>query len=123
MLFGPALPFPQYFVELWQRFNPVLFASLLLLPLIAIDVVRTSNRIAGPLVRLRRAIRTAGTHTDVPPLRFRSTDLLDGIADEFNAMLRRFEETSRFERAMDMDGESETGNESETDSEPVEVVC
>ena len=103
MLFGPPLPFPEYFVELWERFSPILIASLLLLPLIVFDVMRTSNRIAGPMMRLREAIRMAGTGAESRPLRFRNADFLEDVAGEFNEMLDRFEKRSSRLQAIEPD--------------------
>jgi hypothetical protein len=69
--------------------GPVLFALLMLLPLLVIDVVRLSNRFVGPMLRLRRSIRELARGDDVPPLEFREGDFWPEIADEFNALRAR----------------------------------
>ena len=58
---------------------------LTLMPAFLLDVVRFSNRFAGPIVRLRRFLRELGENGEVPPLKFRDDDFWAEIAKEFNA--------------------------------------
>ena len=83
---GPVRPSGAHFAELWKHFAPALVASLLLLPLVVVDVVRMSNRFAGPLVRLRGSMRDLAAGRPVKPLRFRRDDFWRDFADEFNAV-------------------------------------
>ena len=91
IVWGPRMLFHEYFIEMWRQFGPAIVASLLLLPIIAIDVVRTSNRFAGPIFRMRGAMRAAAKNGHARPLKFREGDFWTEVADEFNAMLDRFE--------------------------------
>ena len=54
---GPARPFYTHFDDMWFFYGPALIASFLLLPLVIVDIIRLSNRFAGPLLRLRRCMR------------------------------------------------------------------
>jgi len=62
---------------------------LTLMPAFLLDVVRFSNRFAGPIVRLRRFMRELGENGEVPPLKFRDDDFWMEIANEFNVCRER----------------------------------
>jgi aconitase B len=62
---------------------------LTLMPAFLLDVVRFSNRFAGPIVRLRRFLRELGENGEVPPLKFRDDDFWMEIAKEFNVCRER----------------------------------
>jgi hypothetical protein len=62
---------------------------LTLMPAFFLDVVRFSNRFAGPIVRLRRFLRELGENGEVPPLKFRDDDFWMEIAKEFNVCRER----------------------------------
>jgi hypothetical protein len=65
--------------------------SLLIMPFVVIDLIRFSNRFAGPLIRLRRAMHDLAAGKPVEPLRFRKDDLCADIAVAFNRILARIE--------------------------------
>ena len=90
---GPTRTFYTHFNDMWFHFGPALIASLLLLPLVIVDVVKVSNRFAGPLFRLRRSLRTLSHGDHVEPIEFRDGDYWQEIADEFNAVLKRVRES------------------------------
>lgn len=89
---GPARPFYTHFDDMWFHYGPALVASFLLLPLIVLDILRVSNRFAGPLFRLRRAMRALARGEEVRPISFREGDFWIEVAHEFNAILARFEQ-------------------------------
>ena len=62
---------------------------LTLMPAFLLDVVRFSNRFAGPIVRLRRFLRELGQNGEVPLLKFRDDDFWMEIAKEFNVCRER----------------------------------
>jgi hypothetical protein len=88
---GPARLFYEQFDELWQWYGPAAVASLLVLPLVVIDVVRLSNRFAGPLYRLRREMRKLAMGEPVRALKFRDGDFWIEFADEFNEVANRLD--------------------------------
>lgn len=92
---GPPRPVFAHLEDLWFRFGPPFFASLVVLPLILMDIIRMSNRFSGPLIRLRRAMRALARGETVPPLRFRQGDFWKNFADEFNAVVERVAELER----------------------------
>jgi len=101
ILTGPARPFYTHFDDMWFNFGPALVASFVLLPLVIIDIVRLSNRFAGPLVRLRRSMRALARGEEVPPITFREGDFWQDFADEFNALRARMRELSQETKSTD----------------------
>jgi hypothetical protein len=88
---GPARLFYYQFDELWQWYGPAAIASLLVLPLVIVDVVRLSNRFAGPLYRLRRELRKLSVGEPVRALKFRDGDFWMEFADEFNGVAKQLD--------------------------------
>ncbi|NUQ61971.1 MAG: hypothetical protein HUU20_05760 [Pirellulales bacterium] len=89
ILTGPARMFYTHFDDMWFHYGPAAVASLLLLPLVIVDIVRLSNRFTGPLLRLRRSMRELARGEHVEPIHFRDGDFWQEFADEFNAVLAR----------------------------------
>jgi hypothetical protein len=79
-------PLSAHFGDMSVFFGPALVASLLLAPLIVVDCVRSSNRFAGPLYRMRRCMRDLVEGVPVPPVNLRDGDFWADVADEFNAV-------------------------------------
>ena len=73
----------------WLRLGPTLICSVLFLPVVVYDFLRLSNRLVGPVLRLRKAMRALAAGEHVDPLRFREGDFWQEFADEFNAVARR----------------------------------
>ncbi len=94
---GPWGPFfdPARFGSLWNQYGCVIIASLFILPVVLTDTVLTSNRIAGPLVRVREAMRDLAAGQKVAPLKFRKRDLWYGVAEELNAVVDYVERLKR----------------------------
>ena len=59
---------------------------LLLVPLVAHDLLRFSNRFAGPVMRLRRELRRLVEREETTDLRFRNDDYWCELADDFNRL-------------------------------------
>jgi hypothetical protein len=88
---GPARLFYLQFGEMWHWYGPAAIASLFVVPLVVIDIVRTSNRFAGPLYRLRREMRKLAAGEPVRAVKFRDGDFWMEFADEFNAVAKRLD--------------------------------
>jgi hypothetical protein len=89
ILTGPARMFYTHFDDLWFFYGPAAVASVLLMPLVIVDVVRLSNRFTGPMLRVRRSMRALARGEQVEPIRFRNGDFWQEFADEFNALAAR----------------------------------
>jgi len=86
---GPARMFYTHLDDMWFHFGPALVASTLLLPLVIFDMIRLSNRFTGPLLRLRRSMRSLARGEHVEPIEFRDGDFWQEFADEFNILAAR----------------------------------
>lgn len=91
LLTGPARMFYTHLDDMWFQFGPAVVGSLLLLPLVVIDVLRTSNRFVGPLYRMRADMRKLARGEQVRPIHFRDGDFWHEVAEEFNAMVAKLE--------------------------------
>jgi hypothetical protein len=83
---GPARMFYTHFDDMWFHYGPALMASLLLLPLVVIDIVRFSNRFVGPVLRLKRSMHQLAQGEEIEPIEFRDSDFWREFADEFNVL-------------------------------------
>lgn len=72
--------------------TPIVFVMLMLLPVFLRDSLKLSNRFAGPMYRLRTALRSAAQNEDTGPIKFRTGDFWLEAADDFNIVLAQLEE-------------------------------
>lgn len=86
---GPSRRFVDLATELYFRYAPALVASLILLPIVLVDIVRMSNRFVGPVVRLRGALRELAENRPAQPLNFRDDDFWRELATDFNKAAAR----------------------------------
>ena len=109
ILTGPARMFYTHFDDMWFFYGPALVASLLLLPLVVVDIIRLSNRFVGPLLRLRRSMRNLARGIHVDPIKFRAGDFWQEFAEEFNALAEKLqgEPVSQSPAEEDVDERSE----------------
>lgn len=77
----------------WLRLGPTVVCAVLFLPVVIYDFLRVSNRLVGPVLRLRRAMRALASGEHVEPLKFRDGDFWCDFANEFNALARRLHAT------------------------------
>lgn len=89
VLGGPARPFREVLLEVFQRFAPTATVSLIVLPLVVMDVLRVSNRFAGPAWRLKNALRDLADGKEVPALAFRENDFWHESAADLNRVATR----------------------------------
>jgi hypothetical protein len=85
-------PFFELLGDVYLRFLPVAAASLLVLPLVMMDILRISNRFAGPARRLKNALRDLGNGKPVANITFRDNDFWKEMAVEFNRVNDRMNE-------------------------------
>jgi hypothetical protein len=75
--------------QFWHQYAPMFVVSMLVLPLVLLDLLIMSNRYAGPLLRLRRVMKQLANSEPVAPIRLRRRDLMQEFAEDFNKVLRR----------------------------------
>lgn len=61
--------------------------SLLLMPLVVWDMLRLSNRLVGPLQRLRASMQRLTAGEPVTLIQFRDGDFWKGYADDYNSLV------------------------------------
>jgi hypothetical protein len=81
---GPSRTFLTVASEVYRRFAPAAAASLCILPLVVMDLLRMSNRFVGPARRLQTALRALGEGRQVMPVIFRDNDFWQELAADFN---------------------------------------
>jgi hypothetical protein len=108
VLTGPVRPLWFHLENLWFFHGPALVASLIVLPIAITDMIRTSNRFAGPLTRLRRNMRALAKGEKVARLEFRKDDFWYEFAEEFNAVATEVEELRRERHDEDSGGAADS---------------
>src|SRR5579884_1366696 len=78
---------PDLYVEFLSQHLYLFYSLLIVLPCIAIDMLKCSNRIAGPLYRCRRVMQEMAAGRGVPPFQPRRHDLMREFWEAFNAMI------------------------------------
>ncbi|MEZ6062970.1 MAG: hypothetical protein R3C19_21705 [Planctomycetaceae bacterium] len=71
----------------WSNNGPYMVALLCLLPIFIRDTLTVSNRIVGPICRLRDTVKHLSNNESVPPLKFRKGDMWNDLPDSFNKMV------------------------------------
>jgi hypothetical protein len=89
ILNNPAEPFLIHAAAMWQQYGPVAIASLLLLPILIVDIVGLSNRFVGPIYRLRRSLQQLANGEPAAPVKLRDNDFWVDLAEDFNRLLAR----------------------------------
>jgi len=90
---GPLKPFSVMAVELYHRHGPVLLASLILLPITAMDVLRLSNRFVGPVSRVRGALAELAAGQAIEPIHLREDDYWTDLAGNLNEVATRLNQS------------------------------
>jgi methyl-accepting chemotaxis protein len=76
----------DYFLQHQAGFITVM---LCMTPVFLFDTVKLSHRFAGPILRLRRALKELASGDEVERVTFRPGDFWGELADDFNAVLDR----------------------------------
>lgn len=91
-------------------------------PLMVYDMLRITNRVAGPIFAMRRQIAALNKGEDARQLKFRNDDYWDTLASEFNTVRQelihlRAENQRLSHKAESSDTESSDANSDDTDSD------
>jgi len=81
---GPSRRFIDLTSDLYFRYGPALSATLILLPIVMMDVLRISNKFVGPVMRLRQGLADLAEGRPAQPLNFRDDDFWRDLATDFN---------------------------------------
>ena len=113
LLTGPARLSWMTIDQLWFSYGPAFIASLLLLPLVLWDILKMTNRFAGPVLRLRRELKKLANGEHVNPLFFRDGDYWRDVAADFNRLVVRVKELEAKEARENRDSLRDVANEHE----------
>ena len=90
MLVGdPYASFSSHLQAIWARYAPFFIVLFLLVPAFMLDLIKLSNRFAGPIFRLRTVMKDWADGKEVRPIKFRDNDYWLDLADSFNTVLAR----------------------------------
>lgn len=92
-------------------FSPGVIASIILLPLVIYDMLVSTNKVAGPIYRLRKEMRTVIDGEEVNQLKFREGDAFQELAEDFNELVA-------YVNQLKQSASSEPSNATKEDYEP-----
>jgi hypothetical protein len=84
-------PFSTLLRRAWVDTAPIFVFMLLLLPFFVWDTVKLSNRFAGPMYRIRKALGSLAAGKDTDPIRLRDDDFWKEAAHDFNVVRERLQ--------------------------------
>lgn len=85
-------PFVTSLTSAFRSHVPILGMMILMLPIFLRDMLKLTNRFAGPMFRLRLSLSSLARRRPTSKIRFRSQDFWQEVADDFNAIMNRIEE-------------------------------
>jgi hypothetical protein len=91
VLSNPFRPLTAHVRDMWWTHGPFLLVLAFLMPVFVMDTIKLSHRFAGPIYALRRALRDIAQGEKPRRLSFRKRDFWHGLADEYNAVLAKFD--------------------------------
>jgi hypothetical protein len=97
------------YAEYFERQTSLLLALALILPPILYDLLRFSNRIAGPLYRCRKVMQQMTAGEPVPEFTPRKHDLLREFFQAFNALITVWNARLGGSAAQPKPGDEEAG--------------
>jgi hypothetical protein len=107
----------RVFLQFLANERYLLTTLIVVAPVLFYDLLRFSNRIAGPLYRCRKAMQQMAAGNTVAEFKPRKHDLLDGFFRDFNTLVREWNKM----KAQNL--KSEVVGEGLADLEPVEQLA
>lgn len=80
------------FGALLRQYGYLMVIGLVLLPLIAYDLLSLTNRMVGPVFRLRRELQRLASGKAVDPIEFRAGDYWPEMASLFNQLAEQLKQ-------------------------------
>ena len=94
--------------KFWEQSGPMLLALACLIPIFVRDTLTLSNKIVGPICRLRDTVKRLGDGEAVPPLEFRKNDMWNDLPELFNRMTDRLQTAATTKQVDTNAGQAET---------------
>jgi hypothetical protein len=89
---GPPRRGVELLADVLARYTPAMLASVVLLPLVMIDVLKLSHRFVGPVGKLRQGLAQLAAGRRPERMSFRKGDFWPEMAEEFNRAAARIDE-------------------------------
>ena len=86
-ILNESVPFSEMYGQFLSDYYPLLLCAAITLPIVTIDMLKMTHRIAGPLVRFQNALRDLIAGKPIEHVSLRKGDLLTEFQDEFNRYL------------------------------------
>jgi hypothetical protein len=80
----------EFYVDFFARQTPLYIALIVVLPIFLYDMIKFSNRFAGPLYRFRRTMEAMIAGKPVTPVKIRKRDLHRDWLPTFNALIGKW---------------------------------
>ena len=107
---GAYKPIGELYDQFTLDYYPIIFCAVFALPIVLVDLMNLTHRIAGPLVRFQHALRALIAGEDVQQVGLRKGDLLIEFQGEFNKyldFLNQQKKAEKKEKARMTSGEEE----------------
>jgi hypothetical protein len=88
-MFANANPMPmaELFFLVCKTHTLTFFFIIAAVPILLLDVLKTTHRIAGPLVRFENTLREMRQGKPIAPIKLRDHDMLNEFCDAFNEFI------------------------------------
>jgi hypothetical protein len=107
LMAGAARPH-QHLLSAVSDAAPMLLALVAIMPFVAFDLLKLSNRFAGPVYRVRLTLESLARGETVRPVRFRDGDFWCELAPKLNVLAARL---GQLESPGQYDPEAETSSD------------
>jgi hypothetical protein len=84
---GPRKGLGELYFQFVMQQRPLLIALIVTTPMTLYDLLKFSNRIAGPLIRCRRVMHAMASGKAVPQFEPRKRDFMRELFEAFNALI------------------------------------
>ena len=81
------MPFAELIQLTWNTYFPTFIVVAAAIPVFLLDILKTTHRIAGPLVRFENSLLKMRSGEPIEPIRLRDNDMLHEFCDQFNAYI------------------------------------
>lgn len=113
-LSDPFLGWSEHVERLWNAQGPYLAVLVAMTPIFVYDMIKTSNRFAGPIYRLRNSIGDLKAGNEYVPVKIRSNDFWHELMDEYNELIEQLIDKKESPSSADT-AESNTTDEEKRD--------
>ena len=85
----PDRLFLAHLRDVTREYWPLLLTAIAMVPFVFYDILKLTNRFAGPIYRLRRELQRFDAGDAVSPIKLRDGDFWEGLAIQVNSLLDR----------------------------------